>query len=136
MSSHRRMIRRLRTLVLGLTALAALVPAGAAAVATDNSGQTRYDRAYIQGITAMTAEELAAAYGSGVDAQSKVGGTPADLPDATGAAPAEVVRGERTVVREVSAALPIALAGLALIIALAMTGLVVVRTRGAVGRLR
>ena len=136
MSSHRRMTRRLRRLVLGLIVIAALVPAGAAAVPTDNSGaQTWEDQAYINGVTSLTPEQIAAAYGTAIDPQSKVGGTPADRPDATGAAPAEVVRPERTIVREVSAALPIALAGLALIISLAMTGFVVVRTRGAVRRL-
>ena len=142
MSSHRRMIRRLRRLVLGLTAIALLVPAGATAVPTDNSGpQTREDQAYIHGVTSLTPEEIAAAYGTAVDPQSKAGDTPADFPGASRApdyqAPSttQVVRPERTIVHQASNAVPVALSGLALLIATALTGFVVVRTRGAVGRL-
>ena len=133
MSSHRRMIRRLRRLVLGLTAIALLVPAGATAVPTDNSGpQTREDQAYIHGVTSLTPEEIAAAYGTAVDPQSKAGDTPADFP---GASRAPDYQAPSTIVHQASNAVPVALSGLALLIATALTGFVVVRTRGAVGRL-
>jgi hypothetical protein len=147
MSSHRRMIRRLRRLVLGLTAIAALVPAGAAAVPTDNSGshmrddQAYIDQAYIDGVMSMTPEQIAGAYGTDIDPQPKVGDTPADFPGASRGpeyqAPTttEVIRPERTIVHEASNPVPVALSSLALLIATALTGFVVVRTRGAVGRL-
>jgi hypothetical protein len=149
MRSHRLIIRRLRRLVLVLTAIALLVPAGATAVPTDNGGaQAREDQGYIHAITSLTQEEMAAAYATAVDAQSgvgdtqpKVGDTPADFPGASRApdyqAPptTDVVPPERTIVREANDALPIALASLALFIAIAMAGFVVVRMRGAVGRL-
>jgi hypothetical protein len=142
MRSHRLIIRRLRRLVLGLTALALLVPAGATAVRTDNSGaQTREDQAYAHAVASLTQEEMAAAYGTGFDTPAKVGDTPADFPDVSRApdyqAPptTEVAPPERTIVREANDALPIALASVALFIAIAMAGFVVVRTRGSVGRL-
>jgi hypothetical protein len=142
MSSHRRRRSRLRRLALGLTTIALLVPAGATAVPTDNSGaQTREDQAYIRGVASLTPEQIAAAYGTEIDPQPKVGDTPSDSPGASRApeyqAPTapEVIRPERTIVHEASNAVPLALSGLALLIATVLTGFVVVRTRGAVGRL-
>ena len=133
MSSHRRHSRRLRRLALGLTAIALLVPAGATAVPTDNSGaQTREDQAYIRGVASLTPEQIAAAYGTEIDPQPKVGDTPAEYQDRT---TPEVIRTERTIVHEASDVVPVALSGLALLIATVLTGFVVVRTRGAVGRL-
>jgi hypothetical protein len=143
MSSHRRRrTRRLRRLALGLITIALLVPAGAIAVPTDNSGaQARQDQAYVRGVASLTPEEIAAAYGLGTPSPPKVGDTPADFPGASRAPEYEtptttqVIRPERTIVREANQALPVALSSLALFIAIAMAGFVVVRTRGAVGRL-
>jgi hypothetical protein len=142
MRSHRLIIRRLRRLVLGLTALALLVPVGATAVPTDNSRPPAHeDQGYAQAVASLTQEEMAAAYGTAFDTPATVGDTPADFPGASGApdyqAPptSEVVPRERTIVRETNDALPIALAGVALFIAIAMAGFVVLRSRGTVGRL-
>lgn len=142
MSSHRRRSRRLRRLALGLITIALLVPAGATAVPTDNSGsQTREEQAYIHGFASLTPEQIAGAYGTEIDPQPKVGDTPADFPGASRApeyqAPTttEVIRPERTIVHEAGNAVPVVLSALALLIATALTGFVIVRTHGAVGRL-
>jgi hypothetical protein len=142
MRSHRLILRRLRRLVLGLTALALLVPVGATAVPTNNSRPPAHeDQGYAQAVASLTQEEMAAAYGTAFDTPAKVGDTPADFGDASRApdyqAPpaTDVVPPERTIVREANDALPIALAGVALFIAIAMAGFVVVRTRGTAGRL-
>jgi len=61
------------------------------------------------------------------------GDSPVDHPGASRAQPTpttiEVVRPERTIVRDVDQALPIALAGSALVLVLAMIGITLVRTR-------
>jgi hypothetical protein len=61
------------------------------------------------------------------------GDNPADHPGMSRAQPTpttiEVVRPERTIVRDVDQALPIALAGSALVLVLAMIGVTLVRTR-------
>ena len=61
------------------------------------------------------------------------GDNPADHPGMSRAQPTpttiEVVRPERTIVRDVDQALPIALAGTALVLVLAMIGVTLVRTR-------
>ena len=61
------------------------------------------------------------------------GDSPVDHPGASRAEPTpttiEVVRPERTLVRDVDQALPIALAGSALVLVLAMIGVTLVRTR-------
>jgi len=61
------------------------------------------------------------------------GDSPVDHPGASRAQPApttvEVVRPERTIVRDVDQALPIALAGSALVLVLAMFAITLVRTR-------
>ena len=61
------------------------------------------------------------------------GDSPVDHPGASRAQPTpttiEVVRPERTIVRDVDQALPIALAGSALVLVLAMFGITLVRTR-------
>jgi hypothetical protein len=80
-------------------------------------------------------------FGQPVAPAPKGGDTPADYPGASRApvydppATIQVVRPERTIVREVDAALPIVLGSLALLVALGGTGLALVRTRrGMVGR--
>ena len=81
--------------------------------------------------------------GVGLNAATKVGDTPADFPGASRApdvAPPtiQVVRPERTVVRDVNEVLPIALSGAALLIVLMGAAFVLVRVlverRHAVGR--
>src|SRR3954469_14019348 len=76
MRSHRLIVRRLRRLVLGLTALALLVPVGATAVPTENSRpQAREDQGYADAVASLTQEEMAAAYGTAFDTPAKVGDT-------------------------------------------------------------
>lgn len=72
---------------------------------------------------------------------AKAGDSPVDFPGASrspeysAATTIEVVRPERTIVRDVDPALPIVLAGLALLVALGMAGTGLARTRrGMVGR--
>jgi len=65
---------------------------------------------------------------------AKVGDTPADFPGASGAPDVplttiEVVRPERTIVRDVDEALPIALSGAALLIVLMGAAFLLVRVR-------
>ena len=121
MKSHRQFVRRLRRLAIGLVAIVALVPVGAAWALRDPGSSP-----------------------SAHDAAAKVGDTPADFPGASGAPDVppttiEVVRPERTVVRDVDEALPIALSGAALLIVLMGAAFVLVRVRverrHAVGRL-
>jgi len=121
MKSHRQFIRRLRRLAIGLVAIGALVSVSAASAREDPGSSP-----------------------SAHDAAAKVGDTPADFPGATGApdvAPPtiQVVRPERTVVRDVNEVLPIALSGAALLIVLMGAAFVLVRVRverrHAVGRL-
>jgi hypothetical protein len=72
---------------------------------------------------------------------ARIGDTPADFPGASRApqyqppATIEVVRPERTVIRDADDELPIVLASLAVLIALAGTGYAVVRTRAPRGRM-
>ena len=111
MKSHRQFVRRLRRLAIGLVAIEALVPVGAAWALQDPGSSP-----------------------SAHDAAAKVGDTPADFPGASGAPDAppttiEVVRPERTVVRDVDEALPIALSGAALLIVLMGAAFVLVRMR-------
>ena len=121
MKSHRQFVRRLRRLAIGLVAIVALVPVGAAWALQDPGSSP-----------------------SAHDAAAKVGDTPADFPSASGAPDGppttiEVVRPERTIVRDVDEALPIALSGAALLIVLMGAAFVLVRVRverrHAVGRL-
>jgi hypothetical protein len=121
MRSHRQFLRRLRRLAIGLAVIGALVPVSAASALQDPGSSP-----------------------SAHDAAAKVGDTPADFPGASGAPDVppttiEVVRPERTIVRDVDEALPIALSGAALLIVLMGAAFVLVRVRverrHAVGRL-
>ena len=138
MKSHRRIIRRLRALALGLAACAALAapvgalaqpahdPATAAPQAT--IGDTPADYPGVS--RAPKHDDNTAATPAPV-----VGDTPADYPGVGGApkydrpTAVEVVRPERTIVRDVNEVLPITLAALALLVALAGAAYVLVRTR-------
>ena len=111
MKSHRQFVRRLRRLAIGLVAIEALVPVGAAWALQDPGSSP-----------------------SAHDAAAKVGDTPADFPGASGAPDVppttiEVVRPERAIVRDVDEALPIALSGAALLIVLMGAAFVLVRVR-------
>lgn len=115
MKTRRRITRRLRAVVLGLAAMAALAPAAALALPGQDTPSS--------------------------PVPAKVGDTPATFPGASRApeyeAPAtlQVVRPERTIVRDVDEELPIILAGLALAIAVGGAGYVLVRTRALQRRL-
>ena len=118
MHSHRRRIhRRLRATALGLAACALLIPAVASALPTDDAT----GRAYDNKIATLSPSELSAAWGVAADG-SKLGDTPADFPGTSGAPEvlvAPVTVPGHTIVREVDDVLPLILAGVALLIALA-----------------
>jgi hypothetical protein len=109
MRFHRRIVRRVRGLALGLGAIALLAPAGAVAMPASNVGSSV--------------------------PQGKIGDTPADFPGASRApqyqppTTIEVVRPERTIIHDGDEELPIAVASLAVLIALGGTGYVLVRMR-------
>jgi hypothetical protein len=109
--SHRQFVRRLRRLAIGLVAIGALVSVSAASALADPGSSPSADTA-----------------------AAKIGDTPADFPGASDApvvppTTIEVVRPERTVVRDVDEALPIALSGAALLIVLMGAAFVLVRVR-------
>jgi hypothetical protein len=90
--------------------------------------------------SAASAEKIGdtpADFGKPVLFAPKIGDTPADFPGASRTPQFEaprtiqVVRPERTVVREVNEALPIVLSGAALFLALGGVGIALVRTRSA-----
>jgi hypothetical protein len=121
MTFRRRCLRRARAALV----LALCVPLSASAVAFADTG----------GEPAPKIGDTPADFGQPVAPAPKSGDTPADYPGAGRAqkydppATIQVVRPERTIVREVDAALPTILAGLALLVALGGAGLVLVRTR-------
>jgi hypothetical protein len=138
MRSHRQAVRRLRRLALGLTALAVVAPGSALAQPARDAppapppakiGDTPADFASGARYTAL-AEHYAS-----TSSAKKAGDTPADFPGASRTpefqAPTtiEVVRPERTVIRDVDEELPIVLGGAALLVALGGTGFTLVRTR-------
>jgi hypothetical protein len=111
MKSHRQFVRRLRRLAIALVAIGALVSVSAASALEDPGSSPSAD-----------------------NAAASVGDTPADFPGASGAPDVppttiEVVRPERTVVRDVDEVLPIALSGAALLIVLMGAAFVLVRVR-------
>ena len=111
MKSHRQFVRRLRRLAIALVAIGALVSVSAASALEDPGSSPSAD-----------------------NAAARVGDTPADFPGASGAPDVppttiEVVRPERTVVRDVDEVLPIALSGAALLIVLMGAAFVLVRVR-------
>jgi hypothetical protein len=126
MRLRRRVISRLRVPLLVLAATAALAPTSALAAThrQDLRSPDARDAAALgaRGPTTRTPEAI-------------VGDTPADFPGVgrartySGPTTVEVVRPERTIVRDVDEALPIALAALALLVALGGAGYVLVRTR-------
>jgi hypothetical protein len=132
MKSHRQLVRRLRRLAIALVAIGALVPVGAASALQDpGSSPSAHNAAARVGDTPA---DFPGASGVPLTAAAKVGDTPADFPGASGApaiAPTtiQVVRPERTVVRDVNEVLPIALSGAALLIVLMGAAFMLVRVR-------
>jgi hypothetical protein len=141
MKFRHRFIRRMRAPAIVLVAAAAMAPAGAIAQPTDSV--TAKWQSYDREIAMLSPGERAAAFGTEAPL-AKVGDTPADFPNASrapeynGPSTVEVVRPERTIVRHADLVLPIALAGLALLIALGGTAYTLTRsrTRPAMGRTR
>ena len=158
MKSHRQFVRRLRRVAIGLVAIGALVSVSAASALEDPGsspsagnaaakvGDTPADFPRAGGAPAValsaaskvgdTPADFPRAGGApavALSAASKVGDTPADFPGASGAPDVpttiQVVRPERTVVRDVNEALPIALSGAALLIVLMGAAFVLVRVR-------
>jgi hypothetical protein len=108
-----RIIRRVRVPLLVLAAAAAIAPASAFAV-----GDTPAD---YPGVSDHASSAIPAPV---------VGDTPADHPGVTDSyTTVEVVRPERTIVRDVDEVLPILLAAFAVLIALGGAAYVLVRTR-------
>ena len=124
MQSHRRRLRHIRALVLGLAACAALAaPAGGQPpgdTPADYPGSHAAQTTKIGDTPADFPPPSAAAATQGV----KVGDTPVDFPGAsrtpeyTAPTTIQVVRPERTIVRDVDEVLPIVLSSAALLFAL------------------
>ena len=159
MKSHRQFVRRLRRVAIGLVAIGALVSVSAASALEDpGSSPSASNAAAKVGDTPADFPRASGAPAVALSSATKVGDTPADFPRASGAAavalgsaakvgdtPADfpgasgapdvppttiqVVRPERTVVRDVNEALPIALSGAALLIVLMGAAFVLVRVR-------
>jgi len=120
MKSHRSHRRRIRALVLGLAACAVVaVPAGAQP-ARDAPGH----HAGAQAAPTIKSGDTPADFAQTVAPAPKAGDTPFDHPGASGApeytAPTtiQVVRPERTIVRDVDQVLPVVLSSAALLFAL------------------
>jgi hypothetical protein len=132
MKSHRRITRRL---AIGLVAIGALMPVGAASALADPGSSTSANNAAAKvGDTPADFPGASRAPGVALSAVTKVGDTPADFPGASRApdiAPPtiQVVRPERTIVRDVNEVLPIVLSGAALLIVLMGAAFVLVRVR-------
>jgi hypothetical protein len=124
MKSRRRIVRRLRAATLGLAACAALAAPAAAEPGAD------YPQA-----SSVKIGDTPADFARPVAPTPKIGDTPADHPGASRApdyeAPTtiQVVRPERTIVRDADQTLPMILAGLALLVALASAGYAIAHAR-------
>jgi hypothetical protein len=154
MRSHRHHVRRVRRLALGLAAVAVVAPGSALAQPARDVppapppakvGDTPAEFASGARYTAPAkVGDTPAEFASGARytalakhyaATARSGDTPADFPGASRApeyqAPTtiEVVRPEQTVIRDVDEELPIALAGLATLVAFGGTGVALVRMR-------
>jgi hypothetical protein len=118
MKSHRQFVRRLRRLAIGLVAILALVPVGAASALQDRgSSPSAHNAAAKVGDTPADFPGTSAALGA-----PKVGDTPGDFPGTEGAPDvlvAPITLPGHTIVREVNDLLALILAGAALLIALA-----------------
>jgi hypothetical protein len=134
MKSHRHTVLRRRCLAIGLAAITALAFPGAAAIADPGSGHSATTGADWHAKVGDTPADFPGVNSSpDVPTLAKVGDTPADFPGVSGPSPVtpvvEVVRPERTIVREADQALPIALSSAALVIVLMGAAFVLVRAR-------
>ena len=131
MKSHRRYLRRIRTVVVLALCVPLSASAGAlAAPAVD--GPLHQSAPKIGDTPADFAQSKGTAKSTYPPNGFTGGDNPADRPSASGApepATIQVVRPERTIVRDVNDALPTALASLALLIALGGAGFALIRTR-------
>ena len=122
MQSHRRRLRHIRALVLGLAACAAL----AAPASGQSSGDTPADYPGSHAAQTTKVGDTPADFPQPAAATPgvKVGDTPVDFPGASRApeytAPTtiQVLRPERTIVRDVDEVLPVVLSSAALLLAL------------------
>jgi hypothetical protein len=118
MKSHRQFVRRLRRLAIGLIAIGALVLVSAASALEDPGSSPSASN-----VAAKVGDTPADFPGTRSALQTpKVGDTPADFPGTDGAPDvlvAPVTLPGHTIVREVNDVLPLILAGVALLIALA-----------------
>ena len=140
MKTHRRTHRRLIVAAVLAALVVPAVPAAALAVpaathyprpVAPTSGPTPSDPTKPAGTVGDTPAE----FGQPVAPAPKVGDTKSDSPNASRAphydAPRtiQVVRPERTIVRNTDEALPIALSGAALLVALGLAGTALIRVR-------
>ena len=125
MSFHHRHRRRIRRAVLALACCALAAPSTAFAAPTDSGPSVT---------AAAKLGDTPADFGQPVAPAPAGGDTPADFPGATRAPKYEapptisIVQPERTVVRDVDQALPIALSTAALLLALGGLGIALART--------
>ena len=118
MKSHRQFVRRLRRLAIGLVAIGALVAVSAASALEDPGSSPSASN-----VAAKVGDTPADFPGTSSALQTpKAGDTPADFPGTDGAPDvlvAPITLPGHTIVREVNDVLPLILAGVALLIALA-----------------
>ena len=133
MSSPRRQHRQIRRVALALTCCALLAPSSALA---QKIGDTPAD--FAKPVTpAPKIGDTPADFAAPVALAPARGDTPADHPGASRApqyqppTTIQVVRPERTVVRDVDAVLPLVLSGTALLLALFGVGIAITRTGSA-----
>jgi len=130
MKSHRRYLRRLRTVAVLALCIPLSATAGALAAAP---GDTKAD--YPASQSTAKIGDTPADFAQPVAPAPKGGDTPVDHPGASRApeynppATIQVVRPERTIVRDVDDTLPTIMAGLALLVALGGTGFAVIHAR-------
>jgi hypothetical protein len=138
MKFRHRVIRGLRVAVVGLAVMAPVAPGAALARPADSSQPAAaFGADHARAVQAKIGDTPADFPGvvPTDPAWVTVGDTPADFPGASrapeynGPSTVAIVRPERTTVRDVDQALPIVLAGLALLIAVGGTGYVLVRMR-------
>jgi hypothetical protein len=138
MKVRHRIIQGLRVAVVGLAVMAPIALGVALAHPADGSQPAAALRAdHARAVQAKIGDTPADFPGvvRTDPARVTVGDTPADFPGASrapeynGPSTVAIVRPERTTVRDVDQALPIVLAGLALLIAVGGTGYMVLRTR-------
>jgi hypothetical protein len=140
--THRRTHRRrIVAAIVAVLAVPLSGPAGALAVPADHAAKNPRPVAETNGNTPSDFSQpvarigdTPAEFGQKVAPAPKLGDTPVDFPGASRAKDAppttiEIVRPERTIVRDTDPVLPIALSGLALLVALGLAGTTLIRVR-------